>query len=131
MRFLKTYVFFFQSSVGLTAHLSGGCRVPAHPLSPRGHSPQLHSAVRLRFCSTPSLGRRMAHYGFAPGPAQPGAKLLCAAAPRHSDFASLIQDVSVDHFSTKAGGAGREASADKLFTAFNYHRTDLLNFLVT
>lgn len=54
-----------------------------------------------------------------------------AAAPRYSDFASLIQDVSMDHFPTKAERAGQEPSADKLFTVFNYHRTDLLNFLVT
>lgn len=37
----------------------------------------------------------------------------------------------MDHLPTKAGRASQEASADKLFTVFNYHHTDLLNFLVT
>lgn len=46
-------------------------------------------------------------------------------------FCHLTQNVSTDHFSTKAYQARQEASADKLFTVFNYLRTDLLNFLVT
>lgn len=59
------------------------------------------------------------------------ANLLSVATPRPSGFADLIQNVSVDHFSTEAAGASQDASADELFTVFNYHYTDLLNLLVT
>lgn len=59
------------------------------------------------------------------------ANLLSTATPLCACFANLIHNVSMDYFSTKAERASQEASADKLFTAFNYQRTALLNVLVT
>jgi hypothetical protein len=46
--------------------------------------------------------------------------------PACSSSASLTQNVSMVHFSTKAWRTSQGPSVDELFTVFNYYRTDLL-----
>lgn len=71
-----------------------------------------------------SLSRPGASSVTEPEPASP-------ATPRATHSASLIQSVSRDHVPTEASGPAGKASADELFTVFNYHHTDFLNFAVT